>query len=144
MYIYLAVAILAVASLMFHFLATHRAGRWLPERSGPAIVLENLSKPGATGTRYTLRVRVLVPPASPEEARLLAADEPDRDELLGARGLEDTVETPVEDWNTVEPGARLRASYQINIERTRIIVRALYLDHLDPSPRAEPGRSALP
>ena len=144
LYIYLAVAILAAASLLFHYLTTHRMSRWLPERSGTAVVVEKLAEGSGSETRYSLRVRVLVPAASPAEAALVPEDFPDRDEIVGPRQLEDTVATPFEDWSSVDAGTRLRASYQINIPRSGVTIHSLYLDSLDDSRDPGDAPSALP
>jgi hypothetical protein len=133
LYIYLAVIALASASLVFHFLGANRLNRWLPERPGEAVVVEKLSDDRDGATVYRLRVRVAVPPASPAEADLVPEDYAGRGEAIGPHELEDVVTTPQVDWAAVEAGTRLRASYQLNIPRSKIMVRALYLDHLDAS-----------
>lgn len=144
LYLYVAIVVLAAASLVVHFLSENRINRWLPERPGQAVVEEKISGDPGTRPRYQLRVRVLVPPATPEEAALLPEDHPDRDEALGPQELYDEIETPEADWAAVEPGTPLRASYQINIPRTKIVVRSLYLDHLNSGTAGAPERATLP
>jgi hypothetical protein len=131
--IYFALVALAGISLMVHFVLTNQMNRWLQERPGPAVVLEKLA-PGDTtpSSGFALRIQVLVPEATPEEAALLPEDYPDRENAIGPQELEDVVETPEADWASVDVGTRLRASYQINIRRTKVAVRALYLDRLNP------------
>ncbi len=134
LYIYVVVVVLAGASIVVHFLTKNQLNRWLPERPGEAVVVEKLAPEGDGPAAYRLRVRVAVPAASPQEAGYLPEDFPERDEALRARELEDDVVTPEADWQSVETGTRLRASYQLNIPRTKIMIRALYLDHLGSAP----------
>ncbi len=140
LFIYVALIVLAGASIVVHFLSTNRINRWLPERPGTAVVVEKLPATDES-PRYRLRIRVEVPAATPDEAALLPDEYPDRATALGPQELDDIVETPEADWASVEPGTRLRASYQLNIPRSKVVVRALYLDHLD---KAVDPESALP
>lgn len=138
LFIYFAVIVLAAGSLVFHYLSQNQINRWLPERPGQALVLEKHTTPGTYGPRHLLRVRLFVPAATGDEAAFLPEDFPDRDAAIGPKEFEQDVETPQQDWESVSAGARLRASYQINIRRTDVMIRALYLDHLDAAPAALP------
>ena len=129
--VYAAVIVLTGASLAVHFLSQNQLNSWLPERPGEARVVEKLEEDAGGRTRYLLRVAVRVPPATPSEAALLPENHPERDAVLAAKQLEDTIETPEADWRSVDVGTHIRASYQINIPRTKVLVRGLYLDHMD-------------
>ncbi len=109
-------------------LTASRVDRWLPERAGDAVVLAKV-KPGGTPV---LLIRVEVPEASPAEAALLPASLDGRDAMLGARVFEKPVLVSAEQWDTIEPGAPVRAMFQINVRRSDIFVAALYLDALAP------------
>lgn len=126
--IYAGIILVTVVLLLYHFFSVNRTRRWLPERTGKALIVgkQVLEAPGGAA-RYLLEVKVFVPPASSEEAQYVPDDVPDRDEVLGAHEYVETVETPREDWEAVEEGARLDASYQITLLRDRIMIRSLSL-----------------
>jgi len=112
-------------------LTASRVDRWLPARPGSAVILNKASADSGPA----LVVRVEVPEASPAEAALLPSELDGRAAMLPARSFEATVPVTVEQWETIEPGARVRAIYQINVRRSEIFVSALYLDTLSPEPQ---------
>ncbi len=111
-------------------LSNSRLDRWHPGRSGDVVVLEKIP-PRATGAKEgALRVRLEIPAASPADAALIPVETKARADLVGPRTFE--MEVPVDraKWESIAPGARLRAFYHLNVGRTQAFIATLYLDAL--------------
>lgn len=108
-------------------LQSNRLNRWLPERSGSAVV-QGKSQRGAD---YLLKIRLEVPAAAPAEAALIPEDVDRRDTMLAARSLDATVHVDRAQWDAAQPGMRVRALYHINVQRSAVFVPTVYLDAMD-------------
>ncbi len=108
-------------------LQANRLNRWLPERSGGAVVLEKTKR----GDDCLLQIRLNVPAASPTEASFIPEGVNGRDAMLAARTFDTAAHVDQAQWDAAEPGMRVRAVYHINAGRSKVFVPTLYLDAMD-------------
>jgi len=132
LFIYMGLLFAAFVIFLYQYLVGARMSRWLPERSGDAVVVEKDVERGEDGRRHLLVVNVLVPEASATEAGYVE-DGPERAARIGPLEFLEIVEVPEADWESVEAGAELRVRYLINMQRNEILVRSLYLDRFGSS-----------
>jgi len=108
-------------------LQSNRLNRWLPERSGSAVVLDKTQR----GADLFLRIRLAVPAASPAEATLLPDGAAGRETMLAARTFDATAHVDRAQWDAAQPGMRVRALYHINVRRSAVFVPTVYLDSME-------------
>lgn len=145
MVIYLGLSVMWISLLAFHFLSGSRMNRWLPERMGDGQITEKyIEDEGGESEQYVVHVQVSVPPAAPTEAEYVVPDAADRARLVGELELGDDVETDIASWSSVSPGTAVRVSYQINMQRSKIIIRSLYtMDVAPPSDAGAPVEESI-
>lgn len=121
--------IVIVGSLVWtaRTLQANRMNRWLPERSGSAVVQGKSQR----GTDYLLEIRLDVPAAAPVEAALIPNSVDGRETMVAARTFDATVHVDRVQWDAARPGMRVRALYHINAQRSAVFVPTVYLDAMD-------------
>ena len=108
-------------------LQSNRLNRWLPERSGSAVVQGKSQR----GTDYLLEIRLDVPAAAPVEAALIPDSVDGRETMVAARSFDATVHVDRAQWDAARPGMRVRALYHINAQRSDVFVPTVYLDAME-------------
>ena len=137
--IYVGIIVVSILLLLSHFLIESRQTNWLPERIGEGRVLEKrIEAEGTPEARYVLLILVSVPSADAVESGLVPLSHPGREKALGPLELTDIVTTNQDDWKSVEPGAAVRVQYTIDSQRTRVVIREIYLDGGPADGQAEP------
>ena len=137
--IYVGICVISILLLVSHYVLESKKIDWLSERMGQGMVVEKrIQSQGTPDARYVLIIRVSVPPADKVEADLVPPRQPDRQRVLGALELTDTVTTTQEDWNSIAASAPVRVRYRIDTRRRRVLVEAVEIE-TGPSRRDTPG-----